>query len=1308
MKQKSQFLILFLLVSVCAFAQTFDVGNLTYTVTSGTNVSIGRSDTANPTGVLDIPATITNGGTTYAVTSIRPYGFYSCSGLTSVSIPNSINSIPVGAFYLCSGITSVTIPNTVALIGTSAFQQCSALTSVTIPNSVTSLGLQSFGFCSALTSVTIPDSVTLIGNYVFRNCPSLTSVTFSNSLTNIPEGMFSNCTGLSTVNIPATVTSIGTSAFGSCTGLTSVTVNWSNPLVISATVFSAVNTSAIPLFVPAGTEALYEANSVWTDFGTINAQPPSCTTPTITATTPTSRCGVGAATLSATASNGEVVWYATETGGSPLTNGIDYTIDVNNNLTINNLTATTTFYAEAVDGDCVSTTRTAVTATVTTTPSPSPAIANLNVVITSNCSGFSGTYNYSGLFNGKGSFSLATNPIFKIAFDGTNWVFWNSNLPIANSGFQNTTVPEGLFPPVNGWVPTGCGNGTLTATSNSNFVSCQGTTLAAISLQGQNLQWYDAATNGNSLPTSTILTSGTYYVTQTINGCESPRTAITVTVNTTPTPTASAQLFCGSATVAQLQATGTNLKWYNSMGSLLTPSTVLSSGTYFVSQTVNGCESAQTEVLVTINPIPNAPTASDQTFCGTTTVANLQATGENLKWYGVATSGYALSASTVINMTGIYYVSQTVNGCESARIPVLVTNLLPNVPTPIQTVAITPSSFNVDVIVEGSESPYVSSLGTFDGFSARLVASSYSYNNTVVTNSLPDSGFFTSVANTQISYQLQSNKTLNAIQIRNFNETKTATFSSPTLATKLFVLASTGNGNATAEITVNYADGTSEVFSRQISDWYNGTGFAIQGIARVNIFEYQNPFNNPRLYEIELNLQNASPVTSVTFKKTTNNSSALINIMAISAQSTIPTTYCENQTLSDIALPLATGATANFYASAQGGEALSNSSLVASGTYYVSQSINGCESARTAVSITVIPAVTYYADADNDGFGNPEVTSQSCAGAPMGYVALNTDCNDNNAAINPNAVDVCYDGIDNNCDGIIDNGCTPIVSVLQPSLCGGTLPAINSYIYANLVAGAQGYRFRVTDMTTMQVQTIDKALRVFTLTQLPSYAFDRTYQVEVAIRYNNVWQPFYGLPCTVTTPVATTKVQPAQCGANFTNLNTPIMANPVAFATGYRFKITDLSTMEEQIIDRPIRDFRLSNVAFATTNKDYSIAVAVRNTNGVYMPYGEACNVSTYSDITITKLAQESSSKELIAVAYPNPFSNSFGISLENYSQEQVEINVYSMLGTLVEAKQVDSNSIHEVSLGNAYPSGVYNVIVAQGSNVKTLRIVKR
>ncbi|MCF8244873.1 MAG: hypothetical protein K9J37_09110 [Saprospiraceae bacterium] len=65
-------------------------------------------------------------------------------------------------------------------------------------------------------------------------------------------------------------------------------------------------------------------------------------------------------------------------------------------------------------------------------------------------------------------------------------------------------------------------------------------------------------------------------------------------------------------------------------------------------------------------------------------------------------------------------------------------------------------------------------------------------------------------------------------------------------------------------------------------------------------------------------------------------------------------------------------------------------------------------------------AVTYYADADGDSFGDPAVSMLSCS-AMAGFVLDNTDCDDTNDAINPDATEVC-DGLDNNCDGTIDEG----------------------------------------------------------------------------------------------------------------------------------------------------------------------------------------------------------------------------------------------------------------------------------------------
>ncbi|MCI6728479.1 MAG: leucine-rich repeat domain-containing protein, partial [Bacteroidales bacterium] len=191
------------------------------------------------------------------VTSIGSSAFSGCSGLPSVTIPNSVTSIGSSAFSGCSGLTSVTIPNSVTSIGRWAFSGCSGLTSVTIPNSVTSIGSSAFAGCSGLTSIVVedgnpvydsrnncnaiietatntlhsgckttitPNSVTSIGDDAFRGCSGLTSVTIPNSVESIGDDAFGGCSGLTSVTIPNSVTSIGDYAFEVCSGLTSVTI----------------------------------------------------------------------------------------------------------------------------------------------------------------------------------------------------------------------------------------------------------------------------------------------------------------------------------------------------------------------------------------------------------------------------------------------------------------------------------------------------------------------------------------------------------------------------------------------------------------------------------------------------------------------------------------------------------------------------------------------------------------------------------------------------------------------------------------------------------------------------------------------------------------------------------------------------------------------------------------------------------------------------------------------------------------------------------------------------------------------------
>ncbi len=99
---------------------------------------------------------------------------------------------------------------------------------------------------------------------------------------------------------------------------------------------------------------------------------------------------------------------------------------------------------------------------------------------------------------------------------------------------------------------------------------------------------------------------------------------------------------------------------------------------------------------------------------------------------------------------------------------------------------------------------------------------------------------------------------------------------------------------------------------------------------------------------------------------------------------------------------------------------------------YVSNK-NDCDDSNAIV----LAPVVYYADADQDTYGNPNVTQSSCSGAPSGYVAQAGDCNDNAASVNPAAIEVC-NGIDDNCDNLIDNG---VPTISAPASISGTATA---------------------------------------------------------------------------------------------------------------------------------------------------------------------------------------------------------------------------------------------------------------------------
>ncbi|GAB3027250.1 hypothetical protein GCM10027185_28820 [Spirosoma pulveris] len=248
--------------------------------------------------------------------------------------------------------------------------------------------------------------------------------------------------------------------------------------------------------------------------------------------------------------------------------------------------------------------------------------------------------------------------------------------------------------------------------SASPVIYCQGATnavaLTAVQTSGATLNWYDASPGSVAstiAPTPSTTGTGifTYYVSQSINGCEGPKSPIIVLIQATPTaPTVSSvQLYCQGGTATPVSATaspGGVLNWYTAAtggGSSLTPPTpaLTSSGNviYYVSQSLNGCEGPRAPVNITIKSAPAVPTVTGSpAFCQGTVASPLvalPAPGGTLNWYTALTggSGTTVAPSPVTTSAGIvmYYVSQTdISGCESSRTPVTVRiNALPTSPT---------------------------------------------------------------------------------------------------------------------------------------------------------------------------------------------------------------------------------------------------------------------------------------------------------------------------------------------------------------------------------------------------------------------------------------------------------------------------------------------------------------------------------------------------------------------------------------------------------------------------------------------------
>lgn len=201
--------------------------------------------------------------------------------------------------------------------------------------------------------------------------------------------------------------------------------------------------------------------------------------------------------------------------------------------------------------------------------------------------------------------------------------------------------------------------------------NCGSSTLTASGVTGT-LLW----SNGETIPVITV-PSGTYTVTQTINGCVSPSgtgTAVSLAIPSAPVITVVND--CGFSTLTASNTTG-SLSWSN--GSTATSITVTNAGSYSVIQTVGTCVSAASTATASPIPIPPAPSVTVINDCGSSTLTATGANGASFKWNDIANS---TTATITVSAAGTYSVTQTVATCISSSASVIASpKAVPATPT---------------------------------------------------------------------------------------------------------------------------------------------------------------------------------------------------------------------------------------------------------------------------------------------------------------------------------------------------------------------------------------------------------------------------------------------------------------------------------------------------------------------------------------------------------------------------------------------------------------------------------------------------
>lgn len=183
------------------------------------------------------------------VETIKECAFSNARQLQEVHLPDSLTSLGTNAFESCRSLRAVKIPTKLKEIPSHTFDGCKSLQSVELHDSITGICSNSFTNCD-LREITLPKSTTWIGQSTFEGNTNLSKVTLNEGLIDIWASAFQD-TAIDTLNCPSTLRSIRNSAFARCNNLRQINLNEG---LTRIEVYALANNKATEIVLPSSLE----------------------------------------------------------------------------------------------------------------------------------------------------------------------------------------------------------------------------------------------------------------------------------------------------------------------------------------------------------------------------------------------------------------------------------------------------------------------------------------------------------------------------------------------------------------------------------------------------------------------------------------------------------------------------------------------------------------------------------------------------------------------------------------------------------------------------------------------------------------------------------------------------------------------------------------------------------------------------------------------------------------------------------------------------------------------------------------------